>query len=67
MSEGWQLAFSKEISAEEKAEAIEFVTQMQALLTKEYETKQLNDDPIIDAVGIFCQALLSSNQFLYIE
>ena len=67
VSEGWQLAFSKEISAEEKAEAIEFVTQMQALLTKEYETKQLNDDPIIDAVGVFCQALLSSNQFLYIE
>ena len=67
VSEGWQLAFSKEISAEEKAEAIDFVTQMQALLTKEYETKQLNDDPIIDAVAVFCQALLSSNQFLYIE
>ena len=67
VSEGWQLAFSKEISPEEKAEAIDFVTQMQALLTKEYETKQLNDDPIIDAVAVFCQALLSSNQFLYIE
>ena len=40
---------------------------MQVLLSKEYEAKQLNDDPIIDAVGLYCQALLSSNQFLYIE
>ena len=67
VAEGWRLAFSKEISAPEKADAIEFVTRMQALLSKEYEAKQLNDDPIIDAVGLYCQALLSSNQFLYIE
>ena len=67
VAEGWRLAFSKEISAPEKADAIEFVTRMQVLLSKEYEAKQLNDDPIIDAVGLYCQALLSSNQFLYIE
>ena len=67
VAEGWRLAFSKEISGPEKADAIEFVTQMQALLSKEYEAKQLNDDPIVDAVALYCQALLSSNQFLYIE
>ena len=55
------------MSEHEKVAAIDFVTQMQALLTKEYDDKQLDDDPIIDAVAVFCQALISSNQFLYIE
>ena len=67
VSVAWRLAFSKEITDEKKAAAIEFVTQMQALLTKQYEEKQLNDDPVIDSVAVFCQALISSNQFLYIE
>ena len=67
VSHGWQLAFSQEISEDKKREAVEFVTQMQALLTKEYEAKKLNDDPIVDAVATFCQALISSNRFLYIE
>jgi len=67
VSLGWQLAFSKDISDEKKREAVEFVTQMQALLSKEYEAKKLNDDPIVDAVAVFCQALISSNRFLYIE
>ena len=42
VSHGWQLAFSQEISEDKKREAVEFVTQMQALLTKEYEAKKLN-------------------------
>ena len=67
VSHGWQLAFSQEISEDKKREAVEFITQMQALLTKEYEAKKLNDDPIVDAVATFCQALISSNRFLYIE
>lgn len=67
VSKAWELAFGKEITAEQKQEAVTFVTEMQGVLTKEYEAKQLNDDPIIDAVAVFCQALLSSNQFLYIE
>ncbi|MEC9097217.1 MAG: DUF1553 domain-containing protein, partial [Planctomycetota bacterium] len=65
--QAWRLAFSKEMTEQEKVAAIDFVTQMQALLTKEYDDKQLDDDPIIDAVAVFCQALISSNQFLYIE
>ena len=67
VSQAWRTAFGKEITDEEKEEAISFVTEMQEVLTKEYESRQLNDDPIIDAVAVFCQALLSSNQFLYIE
>lgn len=67
VSKAWRTAFGKEITDEEKEEAISFVTEMQEVLTKEYESRQLNDDPIIDAVAVFCQALLSSNQFLYIE
>ncbi len=67
VSEAWQLAFGQEIPEDKKAEAIDFVTQMQELLTKDYELKKLDDDPVIDAVALFCQALLSSNQFLYIE
>ncbi|MAQ90274.1 MAG: hypothetical protein CMM03_10500 [Rhodopirellula sp.] len=67
VSQAWRTAFGKEIADEEKEEAISFVTEMQEVLTKEYESRQLNDDPIIDAVAVFCQALLSSNQFLYIE
>jgi len=67
VSQAWRTAFGKEITGEEKEEAISFVTEMQEVLTKEYESRQLNDDPIIDAVAVFCQALLSSNQFLYIE
>ena len=35
---------------------------MQEVLTKEYESRQLNDDPIID-VAVFCQALLTAISF----
>ena len=65
--QAWRLAFSKEMTEQEKIAEIDFVTQMQSLLTKEYDDKQLDDDPIIDAAAVFCQALISSNQFLYIE
>ncbi|MBT5124862.1 MAG: DUF1553 domain-containing protein, partial [Planctomycetaceae bacterium] len=63
----WRLVYSKEINDEECSEALDFMTAMQKTLTTDYQNKGLKDDVQRDALSLFCQALISSNQFIYIE
>jgi len=63
----WRLVYSKEITDEQFGEATEFIAASQKTLTADYQDKGLKDDANRDALALFCQALISSNQFIYIE
>lgn len=53
----WKLAFAAQPSAEEITNALAFV---------EHQSANFPEQPA-EATASFCQALLSSNQFLYID
>jgi hypothetical protein len=63
----WRLVYSKEITDEQLGEAIDFMAVSQETLAADYQNKGLKDDAQRDALSLFCQALISSNQFIYIE
>ncbi|MFP6587940.1 MAG: DUF1553 domain-containing protein, partial [Pirellulaceae bacterium] len=63
----WRLAYSKEITDEQFGEALDFMAAIQKTLIADYQDKGLKDDAQRDALALFCQALISSNQFIYIE
>ncbi|MCG6156972.1 PSD1 and planctomycete cytochrome C domain-containing protein [Rubinisphaera margarita] len=62
----WRLAYAASPSETEQAKAVAFVTAQQELMAKQQpdwdETRVTRE-----ALSVFCQALLSSNRFLYIE
>jgi len=62
----WRLAYAAEPSESEQAKAVAFVTGQQELMKKqqsEWDEARVTRE----ALSVFCQALLSSNRFLYIE
>jgi hypothetical protein len=63
----WRLVYSKEITAEQYDEAIDFIGTSEKTLTADYQDKGIKDDAARDALALLCQALISSNQFIYIE
>jgi hypothetical protein len=63
----WRLVYSKEITAEQLAEAKEFIGTSEKTLTADYRDKDIKDDAARDALALMCQAMISSNQFIYIE
>ena len=63
----WRLVYSKEITAEQFDEAIDFIGTSEKTLTADYQDKGIKDDAARDALALLCQALISSNQFIYIE
>lgn len=72
----WKLAFSQTATAAEIDTAVQFVQQQQVQFQQQNATKKKDDktDPAAEqaahelaALTSFCQALLSSNQFLYVE
>jgi hypothetical protein len=62
----WQLTFAKPASEEELAEASNFVYAQRTLVAKA-DQKLKAEDAAREALGVFCQALLSSSRFLYID
>jgi mono/diheme cytochrome c family protein len=69
VARAWNLAFAQDASDEEIADAVEFL----AALTEQFsKTQPKKDDknaasPQQQALAAFCQTLLSSNAFLYID
>ena len=57
----------QEITAEQYDEAIDFIGTSEKTLTADYQDKGIKDDAARDALALLCQALISSNQFIYIE
>ena len=59
---GWQLAYGRTPTREEVELAVAFFREQLALLKSKN-----NETPVLHALTNYCQALLSSNQFLYVE
>jgi hypothetical protein len=66
----WQLAFNRAPSSEEQQAAQDFFTEQianfSAVPTKETDPAK-KPDPLVWARTTFCQALFSSNEFLYVD
>ena len=60
----WELAFGRQPTPEETTASQRFLKEQERLLTAE---KKPNTDPALLALGSFCQALMSSNGFLYVD
>ena len=68
----WMLAFCQEPNQEQVAQATAFIAQQQEHLKQSPEAKKLSvtdksRTPELLALASFCQTLLSSNRFLYID
>ena len=59
---GWLLAYGRQATDEELQVSIEFIREQLSLLRR-----QGHKTPLAQAMTNYCQALLGSNQFLYIE
>ena len=59
---GWLLAYGRQATDEELQVSIEFICEQLSLLRR-----QGHKTPLAQAMTNYCQALLGSNQFLYIE
>jgi len=62
----WQLVFAKAPSEEELTEATDFVYSQRTLVA-EADGKLKAEEAAREALGVFCQALLSSSRFLYVD
>lgn len=62
----WQLVFARPSSEEELTEASDFVYAQRTLIAKA-DQKLKAEDAARGALGVFCQALLSSSRFLYVD
>ena len=58
----WKLAFATEPAAQDIERGVTFVNQQ----TELFKTQKVAE-PAAQALGNFCQALLSSNRFLYLD
>ena len=72
----WQLAFSRDATSEEVAAATVYLAEQAQLLAKTARAsgsdkkdhdKKKGNDPQLRALAVLCQALLSSNEFLYVD
>ncbi|MEC7566732.1 MAG: hypothetical protein VX738_13705, partial [Planctomycetota bacterium] len=59
---GWLLAYGRRATEEELQVSLEFIREQLSLLRS-----QNHKTPLAQAMTNYCQALLGSNQFLYIE
>jgi len=60
---GWRLAYAAEPRPADVAEAVAFLSEQAA----QFRGTQKGQDPQAMALASFCQALLSSNRFLYVD
>ncbi len=59
---GWQLAYGRKPTREDVTLSLEFISAQLEILLREG-----NESPFEQAMTNYCQALLTSNQFLYLE
>jgi len=62
----WQLTYAETPSEEELAEATDFVYSQRSQIAAA-DTKLKPEDAEREALSVFCQALLSSSRFLYVD
>jgi mono/diheme cytochrome c family protein len=62
----WQLAFAKAPSDDELNEAVDFVYSQRPLIAAADKNIKA-EDAAREALGVFCQVLLSSSRFLYVD
>ena len=62
----WQLVFARAPTVDELNEAVDFVYSQRPLIAAADSTLK-TDDASREALGVFCQALLSSSRFLYVD
>ncbi|MBW3541029.1 MAG: DUF1549 domain-containing protein [Planctomycetes bacterium] len=69
VSLAWELAFAGEPTAEELAEAVAFLSEQSTILSASAGGQQQADapPPALGALASFCQTLIGSNRFLYID
>jgi hypothetical protein len=63
----WQLAYCREASAEEAAQAEEFLNRQRVALREALPQGDAPPDYGLLALANFCQVLLGSNEFLYLD
>jgi hypothetical protein len=64
----WKLALSKDPSPQQIADSVKFLAEQTGTLKAVQDPKsEAAKDPAISALATLCQAILSSNAFLYIE
>ena len=66
----WRIAFAVEPSEDELAEAISFIQEQAAYFQEQSPVDSTTDNkpaPQLEALTSFCQALFSSNHFLYVD
>jgi hypothetical protein len=66
VSQGWRLALGRQPSPEELAASVKFVTSSREEIAAIAE-RAAELDPQVAALALFCQALMSSNPFLYVD
>lgn len=62
----WQLAYAESPDEDELSEAADFVYAQRKLMA-EGNAKLRTEDVARETLGVFCQALLSSSRFLYVD
>lgn len=62
----WRLVFGRPPSGGDETDAIEFLAVQRELIS-ELDGKRKPDDITREALAVFCQSLLSSNRFLYVD
>ena len=72
VARAWKLAFGAEPSEKDKAAALAFLKDSAATFAKQPELPKNPKGPVppspeAKALAAFCQALLSSNRFLYVD
>jgi hypothetical protein len=64
----WKMALSKDPSPEQVADSVKFLDlQTKTLKAVQDQKSEAAKDPALGALATLCQAILSSNAFLYIE
>lgn len=69
---GWLLAFGGEPSAEQLQQAVDLITARRAAIEELKQGAPENAEPPtldgeVESVALYCQALFSSNRFLYVD
>jgi hypothetical protein len=62
----WQLAYAAAPSVADVDSAVQFIAAQRAVISEQGEDKSA-DRIDHDALAVFCQALLSSSRFLYVD
>src|SRR5262249_3932602 len=63
----WQLAFARPATEQEVKQSLDFLARQTDTLKKRTPQPAARADPAAQALTSFCQVLLGSNEFLYVD